>query len=136
MSASRHALPSLGLFLASLALACSDGTDSPTAPPPTTVTARAPDATHGKPKFVTVQAGTTLHPMQSGFARAWCPDGSVATGGGFTMEQGLMLLGSHPVDPGGDIPGDGTVATGWNVFAVNPGGTGPHDLQSYVVCSN
>ena len=128
--------PVLSLLMLAL-VACSQEDSAPTAPEFAATTPDAVAATNGKPKFVAYASDVlTLSPMGSGTATAWCPDGRLATGGGFRIEEPLVLRGSQPARIEGGLPADGEPAVGWSVEAENPGGFGPLDIQAYVICTN
>lgn len=72
----------------------------------------------------TVWTATAI-PAAGGSARAYCPDGKVAVGGGYDLfnlfEDPIPISSSYPSLDNGNFPGAGENATAWTVRGEAPG---------------
>jgi hypothetical protein len=73
---------------------------------------------------VKVNAGATLLPSEERYFIATCDPGQRPLGGGFSSDDSILALGSHP---------DGD-AQSWGVFLVNLDDIGPASATVYVTC--
>jgi hypothetical protein len=73
------------------------------------------------PRTERVESAETIGPSSNGFAEVNCPSGSLAVGGGFAAQNGLVVYNSTPK------------VGGWRTYARNTTGLN-RTLTAYAVC--